>query len=159
MEMANPLLESFGEPPRICVINSSRPLTDLKGKGNPDLPLVCSSYWPPIAHSQCPPHSRASLEKNLSLTWLHAQCLFYKHSQNEICLNICKPSIRNPRPKQSFWANTSPVDLRFKNTFHDFCQDKFLSVGDQIRKAKLKNWYAKESWGSFYQAFYAKTVQ
>ena len=48
MEMANPLLESFGEPPRICMINSSRPPTDLKGKGNPDLPSVCSNYWPPI---------------------------------------------------------------------------------------------------------------
>ena len=48
MEMANPLLESFGEPTRICVINSSRPPTDLKGKGNPDLPSVCSNYWPPI---------------------------------------------------------------------------------------------------------------
>ena len=28
--------------------NSSRPPTDLKGKGNPDLPSVCSNYWPPI---------------------------------------------------------------------------------------------------------------
>ena len=42
MKMANPLLESFGESP-----NSSRPPTDLKGKGNLDLPLVCSNYWPP----------------------------------------------------------------------------------------------------------------
>ena len=48
MEMANPLLESFGESPRIWVINSSRPPTDLKGKGNPNLPSVCSNYWPPI---------------------------------------------------------------------------------------------------------------
>ena len=31
-------LESFTEPPRSHVTNSSRPLTDLKGKGNPDLP-------------------------------------------------------------------------------------------------------------------------
>ena len=45
--MVNPLLESFGEPPRIRAANSSRPLTDLKGKGNPDLPSVCSNYWPP----------------------------------------------------------------------------------------------------------------
>ena len=48
MEKANPLLESFGETPRICVTDSSRPLTDLKEKGNPDLPSVCSNYWPPI---------------------------------------------------------------------------------------------------------------
>jgi hypothetical protein len=48
MEMANPLLESFGEPPRIRVTNSSCPPTDLKGKETPDLPLVCSNYWPPI---------------------------------------------------------------------------------------------------------------
>ena len=47
MEKANPLLESFGETPRICVTDSSRPLTDLKGKENPDLPSVCSNYWPP----------------------------------------------------------------------------------------------------------------
>ena len=37
MDMANPLLESFREPPRICVTNSSRSQTDLTGKGNPDL--------------------------------------------------------------------------------------------------------------------------
>ena len=48
IEMANPLLESFGEPPWIRMTNSSRPLTDLKGKGNPDLPSVCSNYWPSI---------------------------------------------------------------------------------------------------------------
>ena len=38
--MANPLLESFREPPRTCVTNSSHPLTDLEEKGNPDLPSV-----------------------------------------------------------------------------------------------------------------------
>ena len=73
--------------------NSNPPPANLKGKGNPDLPLVCSNYWPPIvslilwfnhlvlgtldlsamlacnppeirqAHSQYPPHSRVSLEK------------------------------------------------------------------------------------------------
>ena len=48
MEMANPLLESFGEPPRTRMTNSRRPPTDLKEKGNPDLSLVCSNYWPPI---------------------------------------------------------------------------------------------------------------
>ena len=54
MEKANPLLESFGETPRICVTDSSRPLTDLKGKENPDLPSVCSNYWPPnVALSLC----------------------------------------------------------------------------------------------------------
>ena len=39
MEMANPLQESFGEPPKACVTNSSRPLANLKEKGNPDLPF------------------------------------------------------------------------------------------------------------------------
>ena len=54
MEKANPLLESFGETLRICVTDSSRPLTDLKGKENPDLPSVCSNYWPPnVALSLC----------------------------------------------------------------------------------------------------------
>ena len=48
MEMANPLLESFREPPKACVTNSSRTPAHLKGKGNPDLPSVCSNYWPPI---------------------------------------------------------------------------------------------------------------
>jgi hypothetical protein len=47
MKMANPLLESFGEPPKACVTNSSRPPANLKGKENPDLPSVCSNYWPP----------------------------------------------------------------------------------------------------------------
>ena len=42
------MLESFREPPRICATNSSLPPTDLKGIGNPDLPSVCSNYWPPI---------------------------------------------------------------------------------------------------------------
>ena len=35
MEVANPMLESFKESPRIRVTNSSRPPTDLKGKGKP----------------------------------------------------------------------------------------------------------------------------
>ena len=48
MEMANPLLESFGEPPKACVTNSSRPLANLKGKENLDLPSDCSNYWTPI---------------------------------------------------------------------------------------------------------------
>ena len=46
--MTNPLLESFGEPQKACVTNFSRPPADLKGKGNPDLPPVCSNHWPPI---------------------------------------------------------------------------------------------------------------
>jgi hypothetical protein len=52
--MANPLLESFGESPKACVINSSRPPANLKRKENPDLPSVCSNYWPPnVALSLC----------------------------------------------------------------------------------------------------------
>ena len=47
MEMANPLLESFGKPPKAGVTNSSCPPPSLKGKGNPDLPSVFSNYWPP----------------------------------------------------------------------------------------------------------------
>ena len=45
--MANPVLKSFGESPKACVTNSSRPPEKLKGKENPDLPSVCSNYWPP----------------------------------------------------------------------------------------------------------------
>ena len=45
--MANPGLESFGEYTQACVTNSSRPPEKLKGKENPDLPLVFSNYWPP----------------------------------------------------------------------------------------------------------------
>ena len=41
------MLESFGESPKACVTNSSRPPEKLKGKENPDLPSVCSNYWPP----------------------------------------------------------------------------------------------------------------
>ena len=44
LEMANPLLESFGEPLRIRLTNSSCPPTDLKGKGNPDLFKLLASY-------------------------------------------------------------------------------------------------------------------
>ena len=52
--MANPVLESFGESPKACVTNSSRPSAKLKGKENPDLPLVCLNYWPPnVALSLC----------------------------------------------------------------------------------------------------------
>ena len=46
--MANPVLESFGESPKACVTNSSRPPEKLKEKENPDLPSVCLNYWPPI---------------------------------------------------------------------------------------------------------------
>ena len=89
------MLESFGESPKACVINSSRPPEKLKGKENPDLPSVCSNYWPPnvalslcfnhlvlstfwqcrsaipkrsakpIASIQYPPHSTVPLEKHL----------------------------------------------------------------------------------------------
>ena len=48
MEMADPLLESFGEHPNALVTNFSHLLANLNGKGDPDLPSVCSSYWPPI---------------------------------------------------------------------------------------------------------------
>ena len=52
--MANPVLESFGESQKACVTNSSRPPEKLKGKENPDLPSVCSNYWPPnVALSLC----------------------------------------------------------------------------------------------------------
>jgi hypothetical protein len=52
--MANPLLESFGEPQKACVTNSSHPLANLKGKENLDLSSVCSNYWPPnVALSLC----------------------------------------------------------------------------------------------------------
>jgi hypothetical protein len=47
MEMAKPLLETFKEPPKACVTNFSHPAANLKGKENPDLPLVCTNYWPP----------------------------------------------------------------------------------------------------------------
>ena len=48
--MVNPLLESFGESPKAFV-------TNLKGKENPDLPSVCSNYWPPnVALSLCYNH-------------------------------------------------------------------------------------------------------
>ena len=42
------MLESFGESPKACVTNSSRPPEKLKGKENPDLPLVFLNYRPPI---------------------------------------------------------------------------------------------------------------
>ena len=57
MVKANPLLESFGESPKTCVTNSSRPSAKLRGKGNPHLPSFCSNYWPPIvALSLCLNH-------------------------------------------------------------------------------------------------------
>ena len=87
------MLESFGESPKACVTNSSRPSEKLKGKENPDLPSVCSNYWPPTvalslcfnhlvlstfwqsrsaipkrsanSHSYYPPHSTVPMEKPL----------------------------------------------------------------------------------------------
>ena len=53
MEMANPLLESFREPPKTHVANSSHPPANLKGKGNPDLPSVCSNHWASYCGSVC----------------------------------------------------------------------------------------------------------
>ena len=38
--MTNPLLESFSKPPKACVTNSNCPQANLKGKGNPDLPIL-----------------------------------------------------------------------------------------------------------------------
>ena len=90
------LLESFRTTPRIRATNSSRPLMEIKGKGNPNLTWVCSNYWPPIValslcfnHLILPTfrqcrcailnrstkliasiHSRVSIQKTLSLTWL-----------------------------------------------------------------------------------------
>ena len=66
MEKANPLLESFGEPPRTRMTNSSCPPTDLKEKGNPDMPSVCSNYWPPIV--------ALSLCFNHLVLWTFRQC-------------------------------------------------------------------------------------
>ena len=66
--MANPLLDSFGKSPKACVTNSSHPPANLKGKENPDLPLVCLNYWPPIvALSLCFNHLV------LSTFWQHWQ--------------------------------------------------------------------------------------
>ena len=43
--------------PKICVTNPSCPPANLKGKGNTDLPSVCSNYWSPIiALSLCLNH-------------------------------------------------------------------------------------------------------
>ena len=53
-KQVNPLLERFRESQKACVTNSSRPPANLKGKENPDLPSVCSNYWPPnVALSLC----------------------------------------------------------------------------------------------------------
>ena len=41
MEIASPLLDSFRAPPEDRMTNSS---CLLKGKGNPDLSIVCSNY-------------------------------------------------------------------------------------------------------------------
>ena len=47
MAMANPL-HCQRENPTIRMTNSSHPQTDIKGKGNPYLSLVCLNYWLPI---------------------------------------------------------------------------------------------------------------
>ena len=46
--MANPFLESLGEPPKACMTKSSHPTANLKEKGNSDLPLLCLNYLSPI---------------------------------------------------------------------------------------------------------------
>ena len=45
--MANPLLHST--PDELCDKFQLFLAADLKEKGDPDLPSVCSNYWPPIA--------------------------------------------------------------------------------------------------------------
>ena len=60
--MANPVLESFGESPKACVTNSSRPPEKLKGKENPDMPSVCSNYWPPSVALSFRPFGNAGLQ-------------------------------------------------------------------------------------------------
>ena len=44
MAVANPLLESFGEPIKACMTNSSHPLVNFKEKVNPDLPVQAIGY-------------------------------------------------------------------------------------------------------------------
>ena len=44
MEMANPLLESFGEPPKACVTNSNQPPANLKKKET----QICHQFVPLI---------------------------------------------------------------------------------------------------------------
>ncbi len=77
MKKANPLSESFGEPPRTRMTNSSRPLTELKEKGNPDLPSVCSNYWPPI--------------EALSLCFNHLVLLTFRQCRSAIPQSSAKP--------------------------------------------------------------------
>ena len=47
----------LGQTPLVSLTNSSRPLEKFKGKENPDLPSVCTNYWPPnVALSLCFDH-------------------------------------------------------------------------------------------------------
>ena len=104
MEMATLQLESFGEPPKACVTNSSHPLANLKEKGNqicqwfvqtigllmwhnlcfnhlvPSTFQQCSSAINPEvcqAHSQHPTHSTVPLEKTASLMQLRTMIYSY----------------------------------------------------------------------------------
>ena len=109
IEMANPLLESFGEPPRIRLTNSSRPLTGLKGKGNSDLPSVCSNYWPPVvARSLCFSHL---------VLWTFRQCksAISKRSAKPIASihHTVEYSWRNQRTIQDFDLPSLQSDVIF----------------------------------------------
>ena len=92
--LANTLQESLGESPKTWLTNSSRPPANLKGKENPDLPSVCSNYWPPIlALSLCYNHLV------LSIFW---QC--------RPAMQVCNP--REIRQAHSQYPPLSRVSLR-----------------------------------------------
>ena len=82
IEVANPLLQSFGKPPKACVSNSSRPLANVKVKGNSDLPSVWSIYWHPIVA--------------LSLCFNHFILLAFQKCRFEIPPEICQALSQYP---------------------------------------------------------------
>ena len=95
MVMANPLLESFGEFPKICLTNSRRPPANLKGKGNPDMPSVCLNYWPPIV--------ALSLCFNHLVLWTFRQC------KSAISKRSAKPIVSIHHTVEYSWRNQRTI--------------------------------------------------
>jgi hypothetical protein len=109
--MANTVLESFGESSKACVTNFSHPPEKLKGKENPDLPSVCSNYWPP--------------NMALSLYFNHLVLSTFRQSRSAIPNRSAKPiaskhhTVQVPLEKtlREFITPNSLTWLRIDNLF------------------------------------------
>jgi hypothetical protein len=122
-EMADPLLESFGESPKACMTNSSRSPANLKGKENPDLPSVCSNYWPPNVA--------------LSLCFNHLVLSTFRQCRSAIPLRSAKPIASIP---SLTWLRTVPITVNnlFKSSAQGSDLAPFVGNGTKVKISSLE---------------------